>query len=147
MDIEELKARMKETKLDVNHDNSNESASRSYLGAEIQHATTRVHPQINSETPSRRPEEGLYVSSPSFSSRRIRRSHAPKRYNRPISHLSGDASESIPASSSASSSLSRDSWDGVHGRLLSAPSIVATPRRTAERGSRRGLPSRRGCLL
>ena len=163
MDIEELKARMKETKPDVNHDNPNESALPSYLGAKIQHkfslpcasssndVTTRAHPRINkdyfSETPSRRPEEGLYVSSPSLSTRKIRRSRTPKHYDRFISHLSGDANESIPNSSSASSSSSRDSRDDGHGRLSTARSIAAAPRRTVERGSRSGLPSRRGCLL
>ena len=160
MDIEELKARMKETKPDVNHDNPNESALPSYLGAKIQHkfslprasssndVTTRAHPRINkdyfSETPSRRPEEGLYVSSPSLSARKIRRSRTSKHYDRFIPHLSGDANESMPNSSSASSSSSRDD---DHGRLSTARSIAAAPRRTIERGSRRGLPSRRGCLL
>jgi len=161
MDIEELKARMKETKPDINHD-SDESALRPYLGAKTQHefslprasssndVTTRTHPRTNTEyfneTPSRRPEECLYVSSPSLSTRRIRRSRTPKRYDRLVTHLSRDADESMLASSSASSSSSRDSRDDNHGRLSSARSIAA-PRRAAERGSRSGLPSRRGCLL
>jgi hypothetical protein len=148
MDIEELKARMKEAKLDVNHDNSNERALRSSLGAKVEHevslscasssndVTTRTHPRTNtdyfSETPSRRPDEGRHVSS---STKRIRRSRTPKHYDRLISHLSGDASESITASSSASLGSSRGPQDYVRGRLSSTRSIAVISRRAAERES------------
>lgn len=144
---------MKETKLDMNQDNSDESASRSFLGDKVEHefsfprtssshdVTTRAHPRTcNSRaTPSRRPEDP-YISSSSSSTRRVRRSRTPKDYDRLGSHLSGDASESTPASS-------RESRDSRDDRLLSARSNTITSRRTGERGSRRELPSRRGCLL
>lgn len=151
---------MKETKPDMIHHTSNESASRSFLEDTVEHesslprasssndVTARVHHRTNTyyfrETPSRRSEEGRYISSSSSSTKRSRRSRTPKHYDRLVSHLSGDASESTPASSSSS----RDSRDDVHGRISSASSNTITSRRTAERGSRRGFPSRRGqCLL
>jgi hypothetical protein len=151
---------MKETKPDMNHDNSKESASRSYLGDKVEHefsfprasssndVTTPTHRRTNTydfrKTPSRRPEAGLHISSSSPSTRRSRRDRTPKHYDRLVSHLCEDANEST----SASSSSSRDSRDDVHGRLSSAHSVTATSRRTAERGCRRGWPSRRGqCFL
>jgi hypothetical protein len=43
MDLEELKARMKETKPDMNHDNSNKRASRSFLGDKVEHEFSFPH--------------------------------------------------------------------------------------------------------
>jgi hypothetical protein len=58
------------------------------------------------------------------------------------------ASDSMPNfSSGCSSSPSSDSRDNVHGRPSSAHSIETTSRRTAETGTRRELPSQRGCFL
>jgi len=159
MDLEELKARMQERKSDMNHDNTNESASRSFLGNTVEHkpsfprassandVTTRAPRRTNMyfcETPSRRSEEGLHTSSSSPSMRGSRYSRTPKHHDRLVSRPSGDANKSTPASSSSS----RDFRDDDHGRMSSSRSITATPRRTAERRSQRVLPSRRGqCFL
>ena len=155
MDLEELKARMQERKSDMNHDNTNESASRSFLGNTVEHkpsfprassandVTTRAPRRTNMhfrETPLQRSEEGPHISS-SSSSMRGRYSRTPKHHNRLLSHPSGDANKSTLASSSPS----RDFRGDVHGRMSPSRSI---PRRTAERGSRKVLPSRRGqCFL
>jgi len=37
MDLEELKAHMQESKSDMNHDHTNESASQSFLGNTVKH--------------------------------------------------------------------------------------------------------------
>jgi hypothetical protein len=139
---------MQERKSEMNHDNTNESVSRSFLGDTVEHrpsfprasssndVTTRAPRRTNMyfrEMPSRRSEEGLHISSSSSSTRRSRYSRTLKHHDRLVSHPSGDANKSTPASSSSS----RHIGDDVRGRMTSPRSITATPRRTAESGSRR----------
>lgn len=155
MDLEELKARMNEVKPKVNHHTSAESATRPVTGGKVEHEFSPpcasssndvdpvTHPRANTsvldETPSRR-LEGLYLSS--SSTRKIRRGHTPKQQEKLASHSSEDVHDSVSASSGSSRNF-RD----VRGRLSFTRSIAVASRRTTERGTRKGLPSRRGCLL
>ncbi|KIM38280.1 hypothetical protein M413DRAFT_249092 [Hebeloma cylindrosporum] len=152
MDLEELRARMNETRMD--HE-SDESASRSLLGDKPEHehelsesfprpsssddvmtrGQPRRKPYSSPEAPPRRPEEGLSISSSSSARKVTRHSRPPKNHDWPIT-CSSDGDSTL-----ASSSSSRR--DAVDGRLSSARS----GRRTTGRGIRSGLPSRRGCLL
>lgn len=110
MDLEELNARMKKTRM--NHRNSNETASRLFPGNMVKdikslpsasssnNVTARTQPRTNTyhffEVPMRRSDEGPRSSS----TRRVRRSHMPKHCDQPICDRDSTAAScSAPLSS------------------------------------------------
>jgi len=117
MNMEAMETGMKEMKMDMKK--MKKDMNQTFLGDQVEHdlpesfpgamssndATTQALSRTNvkyfNETPSRRPEEDLYIS-PSSSTGKTRRSHTQKQYEPPISHLSGDTRKSRPASSSGS---------------------------------------------